>query len=169
MRYDKEMIPVMIEAGWTPEISQKDINAGRTDLNSMLLHPINFVKDNVHAWKNINSSTGKIYWRVADLIDGYYRNHVSLDDLNEVISYEKLNHEHQREGMYKVIAYKISKFPDRVPIKLNNFNMFKLDDGETVMNLTTDNVVVLKDGNLYHYPYQELSEEALKKIDKILN
>lgn len=166
-RVDLYMIPTMVENGWLPFFNYEDKRHGRTTPDYVPMHPVGFVKDNVHAWKCINRTTGVIFWRVADLIDGQYRNHISLSDLEEVISYEKIDN---LSGVLKVVRYcAAQKLADK-PLILDKILHVKLCNNDTVVELHYDHLVAAdEDGDLCQISYEFLVEDDLKKINNILN
>ena len=85
-REDLNMIPKMIEAGWTLNFTTQDKKYNRTTPDNVPHDGIGFIKDIVHAWISYyNNHT----WRVADLIDNHYCNFRNYDSLTEIIEKEK--------------------------------------------------------------------------------
>ncbi|MBN1117780.1 MAG: hypothetical protein JXA77_11280 [Bacteroidales bacterium] len=89
-RDDLNNIPLAIEKGWSPDFNYKDKMHHRTTPENVPHDCVSFKKDNKSAWK-IYTKTSESYfpqWRVADLIDGYYRNHRTYDTLEDVFENE---------------------------------------------------------------------------------
>lgn len=86
-RYDLEAIPMMEANGWTVVFSDVDETHNRTTPENVPHDAVAFKKGNKVVWMAGKSlSEGyTLYWRAADLIDGYYRNHKSFDTLENVL------------------------------------------------------------------------------------
>jgi hypothetical protein len=89
-REDLRMIPQMVAAGFTPEFSYKDKRAERTEPTNCPHDGVSFVKGDLHAWGVIDHHKDRSAWMTADLINGSYINHHSVDTLQDVIKMEKM-------------------------------------------------------------------------------
>lgn len=87
-RIDLECFDKAIERGWTADFDWRDKTYGRTTPENCPHFPVSYRKGNVVAWKCITFNTGIQYIKVADLIDGSYRNHRDYDDFNQVLENE---------------------------------------------------------------------------------
>lgn len=85
-RTDLNMIPTMIEAGFTPDFNHKDKSAGRITPENCPCYPVSFSKGNLYTWKTIKETDGGAFerWIVAELIDGRFCNHRMLNNLSEL-------------------------------------------------------------------------------------
>ncbi len=86
-REDLNMIPTMEQNGFTADIHWRDRMHKRTTPQNVPQDAVSFKKGNVHVWQSPYG--GKMHWRVAELVLGFYCNHRSYDTLNEVLEKEK--------------------------------------------------------------------------------
>lgn len=89
-RDDLSNIPMMIQAGWTPRFTDTDKRYGRVTPEHVPHEAVSFEKGVKVAWKCYHTKHNDIipYWKVADLIDGYYKNRRDYDQLDEVTASE---------------------------------------------------------------------------------
>lgn len=89
-RDDLNMIPQMIDTGWKPRFSVKDVRYGRVTPEYVPLDAVSFIKGNILAVKfyRVFSQGHEPYWAVGDLVDSIYTNRREYDTLEEVIHCE---------------------------------------------------------------------------------
>jgi hypothetical protein len=90
-RDDLHNIPLAIEKGWTPDFDYKDkMHKRTTPDNPPQQDAAHFKKGVKVAWKIYVSTSTSLYsqWRVADLINGHFRNHRTYDTIEEVFDKE---------------------------------------------------------------------------------
>jgi hypothetical protein len=87
-RDDLNQIPLAIVRGWEIRFHYKDMRHGRITPYNVPHEGVGFVKGNVHTWKCYKHTEPYSYWRVADLIEGYFCNHRDYDTLPEVFEKE---------------------------------------------------------------------------------
>ena len=84
-RVDLNIIPTMIAKGFIVEFNPKDKRAGRIVPENCPHDAVSFVKGNLHIWRIYKEIEGMSYnWMTSELIDGYYTNHVPIDDLKDL-------------------------------------------------------------------------------------
>ncbi len=90
-RDDLKFLPKMVLAGWIPEFHESDVRYGRVTPEYPPMTAVSFTKGFKLAWKAYrNKGDGIVdYWQVADLVDGYVKNHRPYESLCEVIAGEK--------------------------------------------------------------------------------
>ena len=92
LRDDLNCIPLAISKGWLPKFSLSDKYHCRTTPGNVPLDTLTFSKDNKVTWKvysfvkEVNGVYHPLFeaWRVADFIDGIYRNHRVYEFLRDV-------------------------------------------------------------------------------------
>ena len=79
-----------IEKGWSPDFDYKDKMHHRTTPELVPQNPVNFIKGIKTAWKVYRTTNNNIvgFWKVADLINGYFKNHRTYDTIGEVFEKE---------------------------------------------------------------------------------
>jgi hypothetical protein len=89
-RDDLNHIPLAVEKGWLPDFDYIDRMYHRTTPKNVPNHCVQFKKNNKTAWKVYKTTNNNIiiFWRIADLINGYYKNHRTYNTLEEIFDKE---------------------------------------------------------------------------------
>lgn len=96
-RIDLSAIPKALAKGWTPEFDYLDKHYNRIIPENPPINPVSFIKGQKHCWKCMNVTKPEViggfsefstFWRVADLINGYYCNHRTYADIDLVLEKE---------------------------------------------------------------------------------
>lgn len=86
-RKDLQIIPFMLENGYSINFHKKDIETDRVTPEKIPHNPVSFSKDNVtiYDYCKIERNTIVHYWQKTAFVDGHYTMPVFSKNINELI------------------------------------------------------------------------------------
>lgn len=85
-RIDLNCIPKMVELGFDVMMNYNDKQFGRTSVDNVPMYPVSFRKDNYAIWKIIDYKSGNILFRSSYVVDGYYTNHQTYENIDDAVN-----------------------------------------------------------------------------------
>lgn len=92
-RIDLNCIPKMVGLGFDVYMNYEDKRFGRTTPDNVPMFPVSFRKNNYHIWKIINRNTGLVMFRSSYVVDGFYTNHDTFENIDDAVAAYNQNNE----------------------------------------------------------------------------